>query len=190
MSDPRFGDDPRTVWLNETGPDRRMRLIDGFWFQDRQGKRWDAPGGAIVNGASIPRPLWALVGSPYTGEYRRASIVHDIACVEAGGNDALRRAADKMFFVACRAGGCSRWDAIVLYVGVRIGAWFSGLDLAGSQRPVKLRQDAVDRRVEEDFATVAEIVLAQGEIDDPELVEKRTDAALESVAAARLMLVP
>jgi hypothetical protein len=49
-------------------------------------------------------------------------VVHDVACDEAGANKKKRRAADRMFFHACRAGGCSIWQSIVLYLGVRIGA--------------------------------------------------------------------
>jgi hypothetical protein len=187
MIEPKFSEDPRTVWLTEAGPDRGMRLIDAFWFDDMAGKRWSAPAGTRVDGASIPRPLWALVGSPYTGEYRRASIVHDVACIAAGGDPALRRAADKMFFRACRTGGCSRWDAMVLYVGVRIGAGLSFQELE-DRRTVRIQRDAIDRRVEEDFRSACEFVLRQGETDDADALEERTDAALEAVALSRLAL--
>lgn len=33
-----------------------------------------------------------------------------------------RRNADKMFYHACRVGGCSPRQALLLYLGVRIGA--------------------------------------------------------------------
>ncbi|MBU1961726.1 MAG: DUF1353 domain-containing protein, partial [Gammaproteobacteria bacterium] len=94
--------------------------MDDFWFDDPDGKRWLAPAGSSINGASIPRPLWSTVGSPYTDDYRRASVVHDVAC-----NDPAisRKAADVMFFHACRAGGCSPAKARMLYAGVRLGAW-------------------------------------------------------------------
>lgn len=35
------------------------------------------PGGNAADGLSVPRPLWALVGSPMRGPYRRAAIPHD-----------------------------------------------------------------------------------------------------------------
>ena len=60
-----------------------------------------------MDGASIPRALWTLVGSPYRGDYRRASIVHDQACDDAHGDKDKRRAADRMFYHACREGGCN-----------------------------------------------------------------------------------
>ena len=64
----------------------------------------------MVNSASIPAPLWSTVGSPYTGPYRRASIVHDVACAaadHAADPRTARPAADHMFYQACLAGGCS-----------------------------------------------------------------------------------
>src|SRR6266446_3380743 len=98
-----------------------MRLTKAFSFEDPSHKIWLAPKNAVIDGASIPRALWTLVGSPYTGDYRRASIVHDKACDDAVNNSTARRAADRMFYHACRAGGCSIEDATLLYVGVRIG---------------------------------------------------------------------
>ena len=115
---------PETVWLTEGGrSDRHIRVLKPFWYRDWQGKQRDAPAGTIVDGATIPQALWTLVGSPYTGDYRRASIVHDVACV--GATPQQRRAADKMFFQACRDSGCNVAQAIIVYTGVRIGAWAS-----------------------------------------------------------------
>lgn len=116
-----FSGNPKTEWLvDENGNDRDMSLIEEFCYVDPNGKKWTAPKGSIINGASIPQPLWSIVGSPYTGDYRRASIVHDVAC-----NDPTvqRKDADIMFYHACLAGGCSFLEAELLYAGVRIGAW-------------------------------------------------------------------
>ena len=118
-----FSGNPKTEWLvDQNGADRNMCLLEEFWFIDPDGRKWLASKGSVVNGASIPRPLWATVGSPYTDDYRRASVVHDVAC-----NDPAipRKDADVMFFHACLAGGCSFFQAKLLYAGVRIGAWTS-----------------------------------------------------------------
>lgn len=120
-----FSGNPKTEWLTQTGNDRDMRLLEDFFYIDPKGKQWNAPAGSVVNGASIPVPLWSIIGSPYTGEYRRASIVHDIACDDTS---VPRREADEMFYNACIAGGCKPKQAEVLYAGVRIGAWFPKLD--------------------------------------------------------------
>jgi hypothetical protein len=116
-----FSGNPKTEWLvSASGEDREMSLLEDFSFADPIGRVWPAPKGAIVNGASIPRPLWSSVGSPYTDDYRRASVVHDVACKTPG---VVRKDADVMFFHACRAGGCTPMQAKILYAGVRIGAW-------------------------------------------------------------------
>jgi len=179
----QFSGDPETIWLTEAGTDRNMALLQDFWFIDRRGNRWDAPKASIVNGASIPRPLWSLVGSPYTGDYRRASIVHDVACEYAGGDPARRRAADRMFFEACREGGCTAWEATVLYVGVRIGAWWGRATNPEAPRGVRLTLGVGDTALQQDFQAVSEDVLRQGETDDPAEVEARTDAALSAHTA-------
>lgn len=33
--------------------------------------------GFVFDGASIPRLFWTLVGSPFTGSYARAALIHD-----------------------------------------------------------------------------------------------------------------
>lgn len=179
-----FSESPQTEWLANPSPDRDMRLLADFWFDDRAGRRWHAPAGATIDGASIPRPLWTLVGSPYTGSYRRASIVHDIACMNAD-NLQEREAADRMFFEACRAGGCSMQESMVLYTGVRVGAGWSaiqGFGALGVALEVKVVRSAADRRLEADFQLAAEAVLAEGPTDDPFEVERRVNAALATIS--------
>ncbi len=99
-----------------------MKLLEDFLFTDPNDRVWTAPKGTNINGASIPRPLWSIVGSPYTDDYRRASIVHDVACTVY---EIPRKDADVMFFHACHAGGCNPLQSKILYAGVRIGAWSS-----------------------------------------------------------------
>ncbi len=159
-----------------------MRLLEEFHFTDPSAKKWTAPASSVVDGASIPRALWTIVGSPYTGDYRRASIVHDIACVEAGGDKKKRRAADRMFFHACRAGGCSIWQSIILYVGVRVGAAAADVPewraaIASDTSGPRIRRTEDELRLERDFQAMADQVLALGETDDPEALEARVDTA-------------
>lgn len=113
-----FSGNPKTEWLCDQGEDRNMRLLEPFWYVDPQGRRWEAPKGSITNGASIPRTLWSSVGSPFTGNYRRASIIHDVALLTHG---IVRDDCDTMFYFACMAGGCMLMEGKLLYAGVRIG---------------------------------------------------------------------
>ncbi|MDO8208562.1 MAG: DUF1353 domain-containing protein [Gallionella sp.] len=118
-----FSEDPKTVWLTDPDrEDRNMKLLEDFSYTAPDGRVWCAPKDSTINGASIPRPLWSTVGSPYTDDYRRASIVHDVAC---NSPNIPRKEADEMFFHACRAGGCNAIQAHILYAGVRLGAWAS-----------------------------------------------------------------
>lgn len=146
-----FSGNPVTEWLvDAAGGDRDMRMVQDFSFTDPKKRVWPAPTGAIVNGASIPRPLWSTVGSPFTDDYRRASLVHDVACSTAG---VVRKEADEMFYYACLAGGCGLLQARVLYAGVRIGAW-SGAALPAdsiSKDRLLFRPVAAARGLEEQF---------------------------------------
>ncbi len=84
-----------------------------------------------------------------------------------------------MFYHACRAGGCSVWDATVLYVGVRVGALMDRFPKAKSStealRPHLMRSEGP---VEQIFRETSEQVLQPGEVDDVDEIENRTDAAL------------
>lgn len=119
-----FSGEPLTRWKGS----RIMMLEEDFYFIDRFNKKWIAPKCSELNGATIPQPLWSVIGSPYCGPYRRASIVHDVAVGE-GNNPPVpypeRKAADRMFYEACRTDGCSKLFALELYIGVRLGTWAS-----------------------------------------------------------------
>lgn len=177
---------PLAEWQIEDPEDRHMVLERDFFFIDGNGKRWPAPIGYATDGASIPRALWTVVGAPFTGRYRRAAIVHDVACDTAGPDPAARRAADRMFFHACRAGGCGLGQAIVLYLGVRVGSiWaavpqWSALTLSEHAGP-RFTRTATERKLEDDFSRIGEHVMAGGATDDIDEIERRADQAIQVV---------
>ncbi len=41
---------------------------------------WYAPENTVIDGASIPKFLWSVVGAPYSGKYRLSAAVHDYYC--------------------------------------------------------------------------------------------------------------
>ena len=165
-----FSGNPETTWLHLPGDqDRKMSLLADFTYIDWAGKPWVTPDACTVDGASIPRALWTLVGSPYTGLYRRASIVHDKACDDAVGDPAARKRADKMFYQACRDGGCSRWQAAVLYVGVRIGATFAHAGLM-DERDEDLTPRLTEGPLDRDMRTALQNIA-----DSPEVTAAATD---------------
>ncbi len=112
------------VWLRPGDPkwdaskgQWQMRLAAPFAYEDRNGARWDAPSGSPIDGASIPKALWsALAGTPYTGNYREASVLHDRYC-DVPENHTFRQI-DRMFYEAMRCEGTGRFEAAVKYFAV------------------------------------------------------------------------
>ncbi len=113
----RFEGQVRTEWLREAGADRRMRLLEDFVFVDDNNFRWVAPTGALVDGASIPEGFWNSVGTPYVGDYRRASVLHDVAC---GEKKQPHTAVHRMFYDAMITDGVPVWTAQQMYTAVRL----------------------------------------------------------------------
>ncbi len=84
--------------------------------------------GMPTDGASIPRPLWGLVGAPLDGEYTFAAVLHDAIY---RGQFESRAVGDCLFRLGIDyAGGVSRvkWAAVRAFAGF---AWF------GSRRGAK-----------------------------------------------------
>ena len=156
-----FSGEPQAIWLTEPQADRRMELLEAFSFTDAAGKVWDAPKGYRVDGASIPRALWTQIGSPYTGDYRRASIVHDVNCDRHPHDGPERKAGDEMFYAACRAGGCGRVEAKLLYLGVRMGSNWAGKGFRSGQDKVRVRITPEERMLQEEFARLGQEIMAQ-----------------------------
>lgn len=100
------------VW-NEDG--RTMRLLQPLSYVDPAGRTWTAPAGSVIDGASIPRPFWSLIGGPFEGRYRNASVIHDAACQK---RDRPWEDVHLMFYHACRAGGVSEQKAKLMYLAV------------------------------------------------------------------------
>jgi hypothetical protein len=111
----RFSGDPVARWA----PDGvRMILMEPFTFWENDLTEWTAPAGTILDGASIPRAFWPLIGTPFRGRYRYASVIHDYHCVAHA-----RRweRVHTMFYYACRASGTTEAQAKILYYAVY---WF------------------------------------------------------------------
>jgi hypothetical protein len=114
----RFVGDVRATWIvDREGPDRTMKLDADFAYVDPDGVSWPAPKGRDIDGASIPSLFWGpLIGSPYTGDFRRASVVHDIACQD---RPRTSDEAHRMFYYAMLCDGTDRWLAETMYAAVK-----------------------------------------------------------------------
>lgn len=105
-----------------------MAVLVELRYVDPAGRVWTVPAGFITDGASIPTPLWALIGSPFTGKYRIPALFHDAAYSTLG---VTKDDADNMFHDAMLEAGCPEILAAAIYSGVRFG----GIDpYAAAQR--------------------------------------------------------
>jgi hypothetical protein len=59
---------------------RAMELVQPFTYIDSHGVTWPVPARTRVDGASIPSVFWSVIGAPYSGKYREASVIHDHYC--------------------------------------------------------------------------------------------------------------
>jgi hypothetical protein len=94
---------------------RSMELLADFSYLDPKGIRWDAPVGSVVDGASIPQFAWSIIGGPFEGKYRSASVIHDVAC------DMQKRPwqdVHKAFYTAMMASDVNSLKAKIMYSAV------------------------------------------------------------------------
>jgi hypothetical protein len=93
-----------------------MTLAEPFGYVDPDGTDWPVRAGAKINGASIPRVFWSIVGGPFEGRYRQASVVHDWYC------DVRQRPAHRvhrMFYEAMIDSGVDPLQASTMYAAVK-----------------------------------------------------------------------
>ncbi len=93
-----------------------FRLVEDFSFVDPDHTDWQVPSGTCVNGASIPGPFWSVIGGPWSGKYRRASVIHDhYVRVRTRGWQETHR----VFYQGMLASGVSASQAKLMYYAVR-----------------------------------------------------------------------
>lgn len=107
---------PAQVEFDDNG--RSGRLLRAIAYHRQDGVDWPVPVGAWLDGASIPRPLWSVIGGPFEGKYRNASIVHDHYCIT---RSRTWRETHRMFHDAMRCSGVSAIRASVMFYAVYRG---------------------------------------------------------------------
>lgn len=108
-----FSGQPLTRWTDEG---RDMVLVEPLSYTDPDGKVWTAPAEVPINGASIPREFWTVVGSPFAGKYRDATVIHDYYCDVRTETPAKTH---QTFYYAMRARGVPKDDAALKYLAVK-----------------------------------------------------------------------
>lgn len=115
MTKAHFSGEPKTKWLDDG---RSVELLEDFIFTDANGKKWIAKKGRVVDGSSIPRVLWPLIGSPFVGRHRIASIIHDVYCID---KNEPHKAVHQMYYNACVLAGVNKFKARLMLTGIKIG---------------------------------------------------------------------
>lgn len=94
---------------------RNMELVAPFSYVDSHGVTWSVPRGTRVDGASIPGAFWSIIGAPYTGRYREASVIHDYFCATKSRH---WKAVHKVFLDGMLARGVEKVQAQLMYLAV------------------------------------------------------------------------
>lgn len=94
---------------------RTMEIVRPFTYIDSHNVTWPVPARTQVDGASIPRAFWSMIGGPFTGKYREASVIHDYYCASK-----LRhwKAAHRVFLDGMLARGVDKIKAQLMYLAV------------------------------------------------------------------------
>jgi hypothetical protein len=107
------------VKLSPRSDGKTMTVLEKFSYNDGDTHQLDVQPGFITDGASIPRALWSLVGSPFSGgNYVKAAVIHDEGCVS---HKYTWQVTAKMFYTAMLDSGMNTHYALLLYYGVRVG---------------------------------------------------------------------
>ena len=123
-------------WENDG---RNMSLLSELRYTDPNGVVWIAPAGSVVDGASIPRSLWSLMGGPFEGKYRNASVLHDVSYDQ---HTKPWQECDRMFYNAMRCSGVGAVEAGTMYYALRK---FGHHWKAPKASPVKVGEEIVAR---------------------------------------------
>jgi len=161
---------PETRW-NSDG--RTMTLLSELRYTDPHGLAWVAPAGSIVDGASIPRSLWSVMGGPFEGKYRNASVLHDVAYEQ---RNRPWQDCDRMFYNAMRSSGVSAVEAKTMFYALyRFGHhWKFSIKRA---KPVKFEGKMVARAEEIPRA----IPVNENELNDTRDWIRRAQPSLEQI---------
>ena len=85
-------------------------------FLDSAGKWWWCYPGDRIDGASIPRFFWRLIGSPFVGTHRTGTALHDCAYIHRQGT---QLACDRMMREVCALCGTNAAKNWAMYRAVR-----------------------------------------------------------------------
>lgn len=78
--------------------------------------------GFVSDGATIPRPFRMIIGPPWGGKYPKATVIHDLICVE---KLLSRKLSSEIFLEGLRVLGVPLWKRRLMYRGVQAFQFFN-----------------------------------------------------------------
>jgi hypothetical protein len=169
-----FSGEPVTKW-NRDG--RSMTLLTELRYTDPKGEVWIAPAGSVVDGASIPRYLWSIMGGPFEGQYRNASVLHDVAY---GQKKRPWQDCDRMFYYAMRCAGVNAVQAKTMFYALyRFGNHWKFPIKRG--KPVKYKGQLVARAEAIPEAIPRAIPVNPAEVNEARDWIRSADPSLEQI---------
>ena len=113
-----------SVWKGkyqiEEYDDYKFRTLTELAYTTKAGEVITVPRDFITDGASIPKAVWSIIGSPFTGKYKRAALVHDWLYHIL---KTTRIYADRIFLEIMQERGVSLWKRLSMYRAVRTFGW-------------------------------------------------------------------
>lgn len=95
-----------------------FKLAYPVWEVNGVTFRVTVPAGFESDGASIPPPLWPILGPPIGSSHLIPSIIHDYLCKTAT-TYPQRLLGDAVFFCLLKQHDVPRWKRCLMYLGVR-----------------------------------------------------------------------
>ena len=94
--------------------------------------------GFDFDGASISKPLWSIIGSPFTGNYVRAALFHDglYACCTLD-----KKLSDEIFLDLMKEDGVGYFKRYSMYLAVRA---FGSSDYNSYQEDIPIYKEMVN----------------------------------------------
>ncbi len=136
-----------------------FELVESYTYVADNGTDYTVPIGSIVNGASIPKQVWSVVGGPWSGKYRNASVFHDYMTEnQLLDSDTVH----ELFYEAMRSSGVGRVQALTMYYAVAAfgPTWdkASGIELTlNPEQPSEEHLEDVKKRIFEQSLTKSDI---------------------------------
>ena len=100
--------------------DDMWEIMVSYAFVDSKGVRHYVLKEFKSNGASIPRLLWSIVGTPRATDMAQSAVLHDFKYRYGG---VSRKRADQLLREGMKVLGAPWWKRQIVYAGIRIGGF-------------------------------------------------------------------